>query len=524
MKIVLKKFSSPALAADLLVIPAAAREGKKKKTRSEKNFLERFDSATLAAHRSLDSAVGKLLTEGLKRQDFSPAAGRRAEVSFDAGKHKIGTIRLSALSGLKKESAPDEWRKLGGDAFLSAKRLRARNTAIVLSHVKVSPPIIAAIVEGITLAAYQFTAFKGRDAQKKAKSEAQPTISLLVDSSPSAALQKALKQALLFAESVCFARDLVNTPPSDMLPVTLVKHARKIARPRSGVSLRVYDRRALTRMKAGALLGVSRGSSSDPYLMHLSYLPGGKARGRKRLTFVGKGITFDSGGLSIKTGKGMEDMKCDMAGAACVLGIFRALAALPKSDRPKHEIHGLIPTCENMVSADSLKPGDVIGAMNGKTIEVLNTDAEGRLILADALSYSERLKSDVIIDLATLTGACIVALGSDYAGMFASDQKLGDTLRTSFDGSGEKLWPLPLAQEYRAQMESDVADIRNIGTGGPGAILGALFLKEFVPAGVPWVHLDIAGPAFVTKGNEYIKRGGTGFGVLSLLRFAESYE
>ena len=522
MKIVLKKSSTSTLAADLLIIPAAAAEGKKKRG-GEKHVLDRFDSATASLHRGLDRSLGKIVADSLKRQEFVPAAGRRAEVSLDATEYKTATVRVSAVSTLKKEISLDEWRKLGGDAYLSAKRLRAKNTAIVLSHVKVTAPLLAAIAEGVTLAAYQFTSFKGADVRKKLKSEQVPNLSLLLDGNPSSALQKAIKQAQLFAESVCFARDLVNTPPSDMLPITLVKHARKIASSRSGVSVRVYDKRALSKMKADALLGVSRGSSSDPYMMHLSYIPSGKGRGRKKLTLVGKGVTFDSGGLSIKSGKGMEDMKCDMAGAACVLGVFRAIAALPKSERPKHEIHGLIPTCENMVSSESLKPGDVIAAMNGKTIEVLNTDAEGRLILADALSYSARLKSDVIIDLATLTGACVVALGSDYAGMFASDQKLGERLQSTFQSSGEKVWPLPLATEYRAQMESDVADMKNIGTGGPGAILGALFLKEFVPAGVPWVHLDIAGPAFVTKGNEYIKRGGTGFGVLSLLRFAESF-
>jgi leucyl aminopeptidase len=304
-----------------------------------------------------------------------------------------------------------------------------------------------------------------------------------------------------------------------MTPDELLSRARKvIAGKRGRVRLKAFGRSALRRMKAFSLLGVARGSDAEPYLIHLEYRPQKRSKGQKVITLVGKGITFDSGGLSIKTGKGMEDMKCDMAGAACVLSVLRAILNLPPSEQPKHEIHILIPTAENMINGDSLKPGDVISAMNGKTIEVLNTDAEGRLILADALSYSKKLKSDLIIDLATLTGACIVALGPDYAGMFSNDRAIEQKLLRAGELSGEHLWPLPLATEYRGQMESDVADIKNIGNGGPGAILGALFLKEFVPEKTPWVHLVIAGPAFSSRSNEYIKRGGTGFGVLTLMR------
>ncbi len=532
MKIALKKIPTP-LTGDLVLIPVSPIGEKGKKARrtkqrsskkGEEKLIDAVDSNAAELLRRLDGAAFRVLTSGLARQAYAPAAGRRAEVMLDPAEHRISAIRLSGVSSAGKDAPLDEWRKLGGDTYSSAKRLRAKSAVIILSHLKPTPEIVAAISEGLTLAAYQFTAFKGSEQRKKAKAEFAPSFTIMLGARPTAALQTAARLGQQIAESVCFSRDLVNTPPSDMLPATLVKHARSIARSGSGVSLKVFDKKALTRMKADALLGVSRGSSSQPYMMHLSYIPRGRARGRKTITLVGKGVTFDSGGLSIKPGKGMEDMKCDMAGAACVLGVFRAISLLPKAQRPKHEIHGLIPTCENMVSADSLKPGDVIAAMNGKTIEVLNTDAEGRLILADALSYASRIKSDLIIDLATLTGACIVALGSDYAGMFSTDTALGEKLQNAFAASGEKLWPLPLAAEYRAQMDSDVADIKNIGTGGPGAIIGALFLKEFVPSGVPWIHLDIAGPAFVTKASDYIKRGGTGFGVLPLVRFIESFE
>ncbi len=320
-----------------------------------------------------------------------------------------------------------------------------------------------------------------------------------------------------------FSRDLVNTPPTDMNPLELTRQARKLSSGSKGrVKIKLFNRKALERLKAFSLLGVAKGSSIEPFLLHLQYQPKKRNKQSKKVILIGKGITFDSGGLSIKSGKGMEEMKCDMAGAACVLGVLKALTLLPIDQLPEHEIHVLVPTAENMINGDSLKPGDVISAINGKTIEVLNTDAEGRLILADALSYAERIKGDMIIDLATLTGACVVALGGEYAGLFSNDEELTETLKVAGLAAGEKSWELPLAAEYRGQMDSEVADLKNIGNGGPGAILGALFLKEFVPADTPWAHLDIAGPAFGGRSNEYIRRGATGYGVLTLLRMLES--
>ncbi|MCB0358877.1 MAG: leucyl aminopeptidase family protein, partial [Bdellovibrionales bacterium] len=290
----------------------------------------------------------------------------------------------------------------------------------------------------------------------------------------------------------------------------------------SRYTITAYGRAALARMGANALLGVSRGSSAEPYLIHAAFKPSRAGKGKKRVILVGKGVTFDSGGLSIKTGKGMETMKCDMAGAASVLGVFHALTALSRSNPCPHEVHGLIPTAENMISGDSLKPGDVVKAMNGKTIEVLNTDAEGRLLLADALSYSAKLKGDIIIDLATLTGACVAAVGYHYAGLFTEDDDLASTLTAHGTHTGEELWRLPLGDAYRSHIDSAVADIKNIGPGGPGATTAALFLREFVPSGPRWAHLDIAGPAFIDRGNEYVPQGATGFGIRLLLDFLYS--
>jgi len=290
-----------------------------------------------------------------------------------------------------------------------------------------------------------------------------------------------------------------------------MRKARDIAK-KGKLQLKILDRERLAKLGANALLAVSQGSSEPPYLMKLTYKP--KGRSARVLSLVGKGITFDSGGLSIKTAAGMETMKCDMSGAAAVLATMQAIAIL----KPKFEVRAYVPTCENMINGKATRPGDVVKAMNGKTIEILNTDAEGRLILADAISLAVKEKCNHVIDLATLTGACVVALGPEYAGLFSNDHKLADKLVQCGELSGEAFWRMPLAPEYREFIKSPVADIKN--TGGPwgGAITAALFLKEFVDDN-SWAHLDIAGPAFSDSNKGYIKRGGVGFGVRTLLRY-----
>ena len=237
---------------------------------------------------------------------------------------------------------------------------------------------------------------------------------------------------------------------------------------------------------------------------------------------IGKGVTFDSGGLSIKPGPSMYDMKCDMSGAAAVLGLFKSFAGRGNSGLPAQwDIHGIIPTCENLVSSYSVKPGDVVRGLGDKSVEILNTDAEGRLILADAFAYAAKLQPDVVIDLATLTGACAAALGDRLAGLFANDDDLAAKLLDLGLRTGDKLWRLPLETAYRPQLDSKVADLRNIGTGSPGAVTAALFLKEFVPDGCKWAHLDIAGPAFVNYTSDYSIEGGAGFGVRLLARLVQ---
>jgi len=324
-----------------------------------------------------------------------------------------------------------------------------------------------------------------------------------------------LKRSIDIAETgvagVFLARDLVNEPPSIATARFLGEQAEQHCRGR-GLSAEVWDKRKIRAMKMAGLLAVNRGSHEEPRFIKLHYKPADKAK--KKVILIGKGITFDSGGLSLKPSKSMETMKLDMAGGAAVIA---SMSCLPKLGLDV-EVTGYVPTTDNLPGHNAQKPGDIIRYRNGKTIEVLNTDAEGRLILADALALGVEQKPDCMINLATLTGACMVALGTQVGGLFSNDQSLADALLGSAAEAGEKLWQLPLVKEYKEMIKSSVADMKNIGGTHGGAITAALILQEFVGQ-VPWAHLDIAGPAFAESDNAFGPKGGTGFGVRTLLKF-----
>lgn len=368
-----------------------------------------------------------------------------------------------------------------------------------------------AVVEGLLLGDYQFLKYKTKPEEKKELAE----VFFLCKNAPElVSVKKGVSRGEIFSEAACFARDLVNEPSSLTTPTYLADLAQKLAKT-GGVSCKVYDEQDIKKLSMGALLGVSRGSDEPARFIKLEY-----RGGKRKLVLVGKGITFDTGGLSLKKQEDMETMKMDMAGAAAILGIFLVVEKL----RPKVHLIGLIPATENMPSGKAIKPGDIIKSYSGKTIEVLNTDAEGRLILADALAFGIDLKPDLMIDLATLTGACIVALGEEVAGLFSKDKKLAEDLCGVAEEVGEKFWPLPLESSYQELLKSEVADLKNVtGKKYAGAITAALFLEEFVGS-VPWVHLDIAGPAWAEKGTDLIPKGGTGFGVRTILNFLTKYD
>jgi leucyl aminopeptidase len=370
-------------------------------------------------------------------------------------------------------------------------------------------PRAQATGEGVLLGLYRFDRYK----EKRNGDRTVAGVTLLVPAARDRApAREGLRRAELSAEATCFARDLINEPANSVTASALAETARAIAR-EAGLRLRVLDRAACEKMGMGAFLGVNRGSVEPPQFIHLAYVP--RRPARRRLALIGKGITFDSGGLDLKTAEGMERMKGDMSGAAAVLGVLKVLPRL----RPAIEVHGLVAATDNMPSGSATKPGDVLRAMNGKTIEVNNTDAEGRLTLADAIAYARKeIKPHEIVDIATLTGACSIALGSLCAGAMSNNAALQSRVLASGARVGERLWPLPLIDEYREGLRSEVADLRNTGPRPGGAITAGLFIREFA-GDTPWVHLDIAGVAFTDKDLPYASKGGIGFGARTLVEY-----
>ena len=377
-----------------------------------------------------------------------------------------------------------------------------------------------AVAEGIALAAYQFTAYKG-----EAKPSRLERVSVVGEDVSK--LGAGAARGARIAEAVALARDLINEPAGAMTPRRLADVARDVA-DRHGLSVTVLDEVAITSEGLGGLAGVAQGSDEPPRLIELVYQPSAPAPGVgdadgdvPTIALVGKGITFDSGGLSIKTADGMMTMKTDMSGAAAVLATMSALADLAVGVK----VIAIVPTTENMPGGRAIKPGDVLKIRNGKTIEVLNTDAEGRLVLADGLSLATEAGPDAIVDLATLTGACVVALGGQIAGLMGNNDDLVGQVRAASERAGELVWHLPLPDEYRKSIESEVADMKNISSpaGAGGALTAGLILGEFVD-GVPWAHLDIAGPSRSDADEGYTRKGGTGFGVRTLIELLSQFE
>jgi len=411
---------------------------------------------------------------------------------------------------------------LGSSEKLSASELRNAAAALArattkhksvscdLAHISNLPTgaAVRAVVEGIGLASYEF-------GYKSKKSEMQLN-KVILTGSTSASNRKALDEATAVLDAVMFARDLVNEPGGSLTPAKFANKVSRMAKEK-GLAVKVMDEAAIKRARLGGVLGVNRGSTHPPRFVELTYTPKEKSKGT--LAFVGKGITFDAGGLSIKPAQGMMDMKMDMGGAAAVVAAMSALPALA----PKCKVKGYIPMTDNMLGGDATRPGDVLKIRNGKTIEVLNTDAEGRLILADALSLASETKPDAMIDLATLTGACMVALGPHIAGLMGYNDDFLKQVEKASEISGDRVWQLPLPSDYRRMYESSVADMQNIGGSYGGTLTAGLILSEFVGEGIPWAHLDIAGPAFSDSSEGERTKGGTGFGVRLLIDLAENF-
>jgi leucyl aminopeptidase len=365
------------------------------------------------------------------------------------------------------------------------------------------------VVEGALLGLYRFTPYKTVD--REIMTDVREIHIVEEDEGRLKIIKDAAKTAEAISKAVIFARDLVSRPGNDMTPSDLAGEALTVAK-RRPVKLKVLDVAALKKLGMNALLGVARGSSEPAKFIILQY------RGRRKsgapIVLVGKGLTFDSGGISIKPSEKMGEMKTDMAGGAAVMGAIMAAADLKL---PVHVV-GLIPATENLPDGRAYKPGDILKSLSGRTIEVITTDAEGRLILADALTYALRYKPAAVIDLATLTGACIVALGDHVIGMMGTGEALKSDIRAAAEMTGERVWELPLWEDYDELIKSDIADFKNSGGRAGGAITAAAFLKQFVDS-VPWLHLDIAGPSWLTKDRPYIPKGASGVGVRLMVQF-----
>jgi leucyl aminopeptidase len=450
----------------------------------------------------IDRALGHRLGERIRECDFKGKVGDVLVHPIPPGLLPSRCVVLVGI-GESGRAESDAWRRYGAAVRAEAKRQGARTVACVLGAGRATTTPVA---EGFLLAGYCF------DRYKSEKSKRPDPDSLTLIGTPGAVGE--LARVDMVTREVCRVRDLVNEPAGVATPSYLADVATRVGR-ECGLSVEVWRGRKLEKARLSGLLAVAKGSHEPPCFIVLKYRPRG--RPRKRVVLVGKGLTFDSGGLSLKQPKSMETMKLDMAGGATVIGTMAALGRL----RPRVEVTGYVPATENLPGRKAQKPGDVIRYMNGKTVEVVNTDAEGRLILADALALASRGKPHVIIDLATLTGACMVALGVQVAGIMGNDRGLLGRLIACGRAAGEQLWELPLVKDYREDIKSTVADVKNIGGQYAGTITGGLFLQEFVDK-TPWAHLDIAGPAFAEKDLPYTPKGGTGFGVRTLVRFLTS--
>jgi leucyl aminopeptidase len=464
------------------------------------------------ALKNLDKTIRGALKSVLNSGEFKPELFQICRIFNPAGLKARSLLLLGA--GKSSQFDPAKLRDVAGTAVRAARSIAGRTVAFFCrsSH---KPGLAARLsTEGALYADYDLDLYKTRDKEPKDIKEFLISFENPVQQKE---IQEGIRKGIVVGEATNFARTLANEPSNILTPSQFAERALSISA-KAGLTARVLEQDEMEKLGMNTLLAVSRGSEEPPKLIILQTK---KAEGRKEnrsplYALVGKGVTFDSGGISLKPSEKMEDMKGDMAGGAAVLGAMAALAQLPA----RYPVIGLIPAVENLPSGKATKPGDVVKSYSGKTVEIINTDAEGRLILADALAYARTLGASHIIDVATLTGACVVALGHVNGGMMGTDQKMMDRLRNNCRITGENLWQLPLDDEYRKAIKSEIADMKNVGDRWGGAITAAKFLQEFVED-VPWVHLDIAGMDLDHDGRSFACKGATGFGVRTLVQFLE---
>lgn len=449
---------------------------------------------------ALDAKLSGLITEVIAETEFKGKPGNNFAVRVTGcGFKKLILLGLGKPDGLKLETL----RKAAGKMAKMARREKCKIVGVSLPVVNSNSAATAsAIAEGIELALYKDVRFKS----EKDESTVIEAVHLI----GFAGQEAAIETAHVICSGVLLARELIAAPANVVTPVTMAEMAQGLAKD-YGLELKILERADCEALNMGAFLGVSQASDIPPKFIHLIYKPTGTPR--KKVAIVGKGVTFDSGGLNLKVGaSSIEMMKTDMGGAGATFGAAKAIAQL----KPDVEVHFISAVAENMINGNAMRPGDILTASNGKTIEINNTDAEGRLTLADALVYADKLGLDAIVDLATLTGACVVALGTDIAGLWSPNDELAKTLLAAAESSGEKLWQMPFEESYFESMKSPIADMKNTGARTGGAISAAVFLKQYVKD-TTWAHMDVAGPVWTDKDKDYNPIGATGYGVRLLV-------
>jgi len=465
--------------------------------------------------RKLDSFLSGAVTFLFGSGDFTGKLNQTA-VLYTEGKLDSKRIILAGL-GRKQKLDLDKLREASGSLCKKAKELKLKSYSVFLPEIKLKGNSVSdfaqAIVEGAVLADYQLVEYKTADKEDLYNIKAFS----LVDERKAnlKVMSRGAELGEISANSANLARDMINHPANYMTPTKLADIAVSLSK-KTGFGCKVLSLPEIKKLKMGAFLGVAQGSEQPPRFIIMEHKP--KLKNRGTVVLVGKGITFDSGGISLKPSEKMGEMKADMSGAAAVIA---AMAGAAQMDLPVHLV-GLVPATENLPSGTALKPGDIVKASSGTTIEIISTDAEGRLVLADALSYARRFEPKAIIDIATLTGACVIALGHAGCGMLGNDYRLKERIKAASGKSGEKVWELPLWEEYDQQIKSDIADIKNSGGRPAGTITAAAFLQKFV-GNYPWIHLDIAGMDLEEKGKPYIPKGAVGFGVRLFLQFLRNY-
>ena len=464
-----------------------------------------------------DTALGGALRAAIKDEDFQAKRDTQLVVA-SLGRIATKRVVLVGLGALRRVTAADV--RSGAARAARWANERADSLAVMLPR-RVRADAVRAAAEGVLLGAYRFTKYlTGERLPKRSLSITTLASRPGREAGRPSEQAAALAAGIVVGEAVNMVRDLVNEPPNELTPAALARVAQDVAK-KHKLKITVLDKKGIVGAGMKLLDAVGRGSASEPRFVHMVYAPAKPRRNRKRIAIVGKGLTFDSGGLCIKPAQGMGDMKSDMAGAALSIGIAAAAAAL----RLDVELHAIFAAAENMPDGAAYRPGDVFGSLDGKTVEIINTDAEGRLVLADALTYAAGLAPDAIIDHATLTGAIMIALGTQTAGLYGNDERLARAYLSAATQAGEALWRMPLlSEDLRDGLKSDVADLKHTGDRYGGSITGALFLREFV-ADKAWLHLDIAGPAFLDRATAVSPKGGRcGFGLLTLVSYLESLQ